>query len=421
MPHPLSGGSLGWKCPRARDILDVSALANFSTSNAHYSTVDLLGQSSAMSTLEIVDDLVSQERYETEWWYYHGYLNADERQFAFHVAFFRRSTDDVRIGSVFPLRWLAGQTRFSHFGLTDITQRRFWYGHQRSMFNHGGTRRDRYHVWIRDWSMEANDEGHRVSVALDDFVVNLRLSPSKPAVAHRVVCGLCDGPELPARYWSYPRMETRGRLIVDGRSMDVSGTAWMDRAYGRLSIARRDVDLEGWDWFGIQLDDGRDLMLHRLRKVGGADAGPAFATLIGQDSEVEYLQDSEVSIAPQAYWTSRRTGVRYPVAWNIRAPERRINLTVTPVLCNQELDTRGTTCLAYWEGPSNVVGTVDDGAVGGRCFVELVGYDRRRRLPGCFDFHSANLSWLGLLNNEFRFWGSRGGNLAIEEESEGAR
>jgi len=374
-----------------------------------------------MSTLEIVDDLVSQERYETEWWYYHGYLNAAERQYSFHVAFFRRSTDDVRIGSVFPLRWLAGQTRFSHFGLTDITDRRFRYGHQRSMFNHGGTRRDRYHVWIRDWSMEANDAGHRVAVAIDDLALDLQLSPIKPAVVHRAVCGLCDGPGLPARYWSYPRMEAQGRLTVDGRSMDVSGTAWMDRAYGRLSITRSDVDLEGWDWFGIQLDDGRDLMLHRLRKFGGADAGPAFATLIGEDGEVEYLQDSAVTIAPQAYWTSRRTGVRYPVAWNIRAPERRIDLTVTPVLRNQELDTRGTTCMAYWEGPSDVVGTVDDGAVGGRCFLELVGYDRRRRLAGCFDFRSANLSWLGLLNNEFRFWGSRGGNLASEEESEGTR
>jgi predicted secreted hydrolase len=374
-----------------------------------------------MSTVEIVEDLVSQERYETEWWYYHGYLRADEREFAFHVAFFRSSTEDVRIGSVFPLRWLAGQTRFSHFGLTDITRRRFRYGHQRSMFNHGGTRRDRYHVWIRDWAVEANDEGHRVSVTLDDLVVDLRLSPIKPAVAHRVVCGLCDGPGLPARYWSYPRMEAHGRLTADGRSADVSGTAWMDRAYGRLSIGRSDIDVEGWDWFGIQLDDGRDLMLHRPCEVGGTDAGPACATLIGENNEVEYLQDSDVSLVPQSYWTSRRTGVRYPVAWNIRAPKRGINLTVTPILRNQELDTRGTTCLAYWEGPSEVVGTMEDSAVGGRCFMELVGYDRRRRLPGCYDFRSANLSWLGFLNNEIRFWGSRGGTVAIEEEWEGAR
>lgn len=171
----------------------------------------------------------------------------------------------------------------------------------------------------------------------------------------------------------------------------------------------------------MQLDDGRDLMLHRLRSVGGADAGAAYATLISEDGDVEYLQESEVSITPQSYWTSHRTGVRYPAVWNIRAPQRQINLTVTPVLHNQELDTRGTTCLTYWEGPSDVVGVFGDGAVAGRCFVELVGYDRRLRLPGCFDFGSANLSWLGLLNNEFRFWGSRGGRLTIDEGPEGAR
>lgn len=403
------GGRQGWSPPTADDIVDFPR-GDF-----------ILGDPSpapsrfvSMSILEIADDLASQEEYETEWWYYHGYLNSGESQYPFHVAFFRRRTDDVRIGSLLPLSWFGRQARFAHFGLTDLVGRRFWYGHQRSMFNHGGMLRDRYRVWIGNWSLEAIEAGHRVSVSIDGAAIDLLLSPLKPAVVHQTACGLCDSPGLPARYWSYTRMEAMGRLTVDGRSVEVTGTAWMDRAYGRLAITGPGAGIEGWDWFGIQLDDGRELMLHRFREFGGASEGSAFATLINGDGDLDYLPQTKLLIAPTSYWTSPRTGVRYPTHWKVRASDRGIELTITPFLRIHELDTRGTTCLTYWEGPSDVVGTIDGSAVSGRCFIELVGYDRRQAPQGCFDFTSVNLSWLDLLSSEFRFWRSRAGTLTID-------
>ena len=368
-----------------------------------------------MPSVELSADLVSRVEYETEWWYYYGYLEAGTRRFAFHLAFFRRRTDDVWIGSVFPLRWLGKHVRFAHFGLTDFTRRRFRYGHQRSMFNHGGTSADRFHVWIRDWSISAAGTDHRLRAALDDAAIDLQLSPLKAAVFHRPPFGFLDGPNLPARYWSCPRLSVAGQVTVEGQVVDVVGTAWMDRAYGRLALSHEASRAEGWDWFGIQLDDGRELMFHRQRAFGDpADEVPVHATLIDGDGRAEYLKSSDLTARARSYWTSPRTAVRYPISWMIAAPAHGIDLTIEPRLRNHELDTRGSTCLMYWEGPGEVVGTVNDRAVTGRGFVELVGYDRRSVPTGCFDFQSGNLSLLGVLNNERWYRASRDGVLEAD-------
>jgi predicted secreted hydrolase len=368
-----------------------------------------------MLCTEIDATLGARNDYETEWWYYHGYLQAGEKRFAFHFAYFRRRTNDVWIGSLLPLRWLGKHARFAHFGLTDFEGRRFWYGHQRSIFNHSGTLSNKYQAWIHEWSIGASGTTHYLRAALKDVGLHLQFSPLKPPANHQHACGLSDEPERPACYWSYPRMEIKGSLTVEGETVDVSGTAWMDRAYGRLALNRVDGHVEGWDWFGIQLDDGRELMLYEQPGVNNAMKRSIHATLVDDTGKAEYLNTSDFAFCPQSYWTSPHTGLKYPSSWKISSQSRELSLFIQPWLRIQELDTRGSTCLMYWEGPVEVEGTLDGRVAKGRGFVELVGYDRRHVRWGRYDFGRKNLSWFGLLKNEYWFRQSRKGIMETDE------
>ena len=53
----------------------------------------------------------------------------------------------------------------------------------------------------------------------------------------------------------------------------------------------------------------------------------------------------------------------------------RLQLTIRSVLDDQELDTKSSTGLIYWEGAQTVEGTLDGRPVRGQGYVELVGYD----------------------------------------------
>jgi predicted secreted hydrolase len=66
--------------------------------------------------------------------------------------------------------------------------------------------------------------------------------------------------------------------------------------------------------------------------------------------------------------------VRYPSGWRVRVPGLALELDVRPVLADQELS--GTP--RYWEGAVDVSGTRAGQGIGGRGYVELVGYPQER-------------------------------------------
>ena len=76
-------------------------------------------------------------------------------------------------------------------------------------------------------------------------------------------------------------------------------------------------------------------------------------------------------------WTSPRTGVTYPSGWRVTLPDRGLTLTWTPVIPDQELDTRRSTANIYWEGEVTIAGTRNGTPIGGEGYVELTGYDQK--------------------------------------------
>jgi predicted secreted hydrolase len=147
----------------------------------------------------------------------------------------------------------------------------------------------------------------------------------------------------------------------------VEGTSWLDREWGTSALGKEQA---GWDWFALQLSDGRDLMFYRLRRTGGGADPYSAGTLVLQDGSGKALSLEDVRIDALDYWTSPESGARYPSRWRLRLPSEGLELEIVPLLADQEL----RTSVRYWEGAVSVRGTAHGKAIGGGGYVELTGY-----------------------------------------------
>jgi predicted secreted hydrolase len=168
-------------------------------------------------------------------------------------------------------------------------------------------------------------------------------------------------------YYSFTRMPARGVVRLGRETLEVSGEAWMDREWSTSALP---PGVEGWDWFALQLDDGRELMFYLLRRRDGAIDPFSAGTLVAADGTARALEPGDVRVETLAHWTSPRSGVRYPARWRLSVPSADMRLEIEPRLAEQELIV-GT---RYWEGAVAVAGSAAGRPLAGQGYVELVGY-----------------------------------------------
>jgi predicted secreted hydrolase len=164
-------------------------------------------------------------------------------------------------------------------------------------------------------------------------------------------------------------MPAAGTLTLDGEPVRVEGSAWFDHQWGDFIS----VGGGGWDWFAANLDDGTDLTLSLVRAADGSYP-LVYGTWVDPDGRTEHLGPDAFSVESTGSWTSPTTGASYPSGWRVSVPGKGLELTLTPTLDDQELDTRATTGVVYWEGSQLVSGTRDGLLIGGEGYVELTGY-----------------------------------------------
>jgi predicted secreted hydrolase len=157
-------------------------------------------------------------------------------------------------------------------------------------------------------------------------------------------------------------MMTEGTLTVGDREFNVQGSSWFDHEWGTSALG---PEATGWDWFGLQLEDGRELMLFHIRTSDGGIAQTSGGTLVEADGTHRWLNADEFTIEPITTWTSSITDTTYPSGWKISIPEEGLELVVEPLVKDQEMRLN----LEYWEGAVQVSGTVN-----GQGYVELTGY-----------------------------------------------
>jgi predicted secreted hydrolase len=306
--------------------------------------------------------------YQTEWWYYTGNLDADSgRRLGFQLTFFRRGLSPGAPPAGAGLR--TNQIYFAHFALTDATRsshiasERF----SRGAAGLAGATGAPYRVWLEGWEAVAIDDAAerlRVRAASEGASLDLELAAMKPAVGHgdRGLSPKSEAPGNASYYVSLTRMRATGSVTSGGEELTVEGLAWFDHEWSTSALGEGAV---GWDWFSLQLDDGRELMYFQIRRRDGSVEPVSGGTLVGAAGETQRLALGEVEIEVQRTWTSPRSGAAYPARWRLAAPRHGLELEVRPLVADQEMDTS----FVYWEGAVSV-----SGSARGRGYVELTGY-----------------------------------------------
>ncbi len=301
-----------------------------------------------------------------EWWYWTGHLAGPAgRAYGFQLTFFRLR--DVHL---------------AHFAWSDLGSGKFTFEEKTHLALPGiaGASAERLDTFNEDWSAREESGVQKLSARTAEGLLNLRLAAAKPPVLHGEggISRKGPGPDEYSHYVSIPRLAVTGTLDRKGRTENLAGTAWFDHEWGPGGLP---AGAAGWDWFALQLSDGSELMLYRMRLSGGAASPFSAGTFIPAAGPPQPIAWKDVLLAPKTTWTSPRSKAVYPAAWSLAVAPLSLDLTISPLLSDQELVTAQSTGVTYWEGACRVEGTKGGRSIGGRAYVEMTGY-AGRDVPG---------------------------------------
>lgn len=333
----------------------------------------------------------AHEGYRTEWWYFTGHLQSEDdpdRRFGYQFTFFRIGvlTEPPDLDS----RWASSSIVMGHAAITDVELGEhvfaevFYrempllaqfstvsdYPEPRIGWSRGPAGTEA--LWTLDWNGSAFDLAARDRRQQMGF--RLETKPLKPLVFQgpNGFSRKASEGHAASQYYSFTRLSTTGEIELGGERFRVRGESWMDKELSSSHLAENQV---GWDWFSLQLDDGRELMLYVMREADGS-ADFASGTLVGSEGDAVYLRRDDFDVDALDHWTSPVTGARYPSQWRIRLPIFELDLEVSSLAADQENRSRLPGGVYYWEGAVEV-----SGSVSGRGFVELTGYGEGSRPP----------------------------------------
>ena len=304
-----------------------------------------------------------------EWWYYNGHLEGGNgSEYSFHFVIFQTQSDD---GS--------DRFEFGQAGITDVDvgahvhMRSDAVGSLASPENSDDSAL--LSLELGEFALSISPEGVHELTAHDQSTrssLTMHLQPSEVVMLHEGI-GWMDWPFGWTYYYSYPRMEAHGQVVLDGEEVDVAGRVWFDHQWGDFFVVGKPA---GWQWFAIHLDDGRSLMIAEVRG-GDSDVIGVDGTLVEESFGTRVLdpQTDGISLDVLEYWTSPHTGGVYPARWRIKVDSIELDVLISPSIADQEIPAMpyGNKAAAYWEGRAEVVDPASNERVG-LAFVELSGY-----------------------------------------------
>jgi predicted secreted hydrolase len=336
-------------------------------------------------------DFGAHPQQQIEWWYATGHLvespglpadstsPAGAPEFGFQITFFRRRT---RVDPAHPSRFAARQLLFAHAAVTDLRRRRLRHDQRSARTGFGLAEFDTAdtRLELRDWSLVRSGpvERSRYLAQLHSpavgFGFRLDLQATQAVLLQGDAGWSRKGPQpdQASHYYSQPQLAVQGSLQLDSREFTVRGLAWLDHEWSDSAL---DAQAVGWDWIGMNLDDGSALTAFRLRR---ADHTTLYAggSLRRLDGAQRTFEAHEVRFVPARHWTSPHSAARYPVQWSVETPGGRFD--VRALLDDQELDSRATTGAVYWEGLSELLDA--SGRRIGLGYLEMTGYAGALRL-----------------------------------------
>lgn len=313
-----------------------------------------------------------------EWWYLTGWLQPARggALLGFQLTFFRARTG---LAETLPGRLAPRQLLFAHAAVTDLARGRHhhaehlarwngqWHDDPSAVHQASLTQRD---VRLGPWRLDAR----QAQVRAAGLELALQLSPTQAVLLQgdRGYSRKGPGPTQASHYYSEPQIAVQGQLVFDGLRSGGSGRAWLDHEWSDEILHPEAV---GWDWIGMNLDDGRALTAFRLRRADGSVLW-AGGSVRAPGAAVRDFSPQEVGFEPGRSWTSPATQATYPVAWTVRTPAGTFG--VRSLLDAQEVDARRSTGTVYWEGLSELLDA--QGRRAGLGYLEMTGYAGRLRL-----------------------------------------
>jgi predicted secreted hydrolase len=320
-------------------------------------------------------DYFNHEDYQTEWWYYTGNVKAaDGHRFGFELTFFRQGVS--RAASSNP--WFVHDLWMAHIALSDITGQRFYSEERLNRSGPGvaGVDAQAGLVWNGNWHAHISEQSEELRGVADKFSLALQLRPVKPPVIQGQdgVSRKAEGAGHASHYFSLSRLSTTGSIALNGKTYQVEGTSWIDHEFFTGSMAENET---GWDWLSVQLADGAELMLYRLRHKDGSIDPSSSGSYVDASGKSQFLSAGDFTMTPTAdttaeTWTSPATKATYPVRWHVSIPRLNLQLDVTTPLRSQELASKLGT--SYWEGAIDVVGARSQSPLRGVGYLEMTGY-----------------------------------------------
>jgi predicted secreted hydrolase len=338
--------------------------------------------------------------FRTEWWYVTGWLKtADGDDVGFQVTFFRSR---LPIDDADPSRFAPRQMLFAHAALADPKVGHLLHDERIARAGFGIAEASDHDaaVTLEGWRFlrvpapvassadqpsaepRADALHFRTQVDGDRFAVDLDLQATGTPLAEGADASRPGysqkgpSPRDASRYYSVPQLRVTGTISRGDarhrRTIAVTGTAWLDREW---SSAYLDPRASGWDWVGLNLDDGGALMAFRMRDRSGEPLW-AGGTRRYPDGHVERYGPADIRFTTDRTWTSPTSHATWPVAQTIALSRAGSTTTITlePLMDDQELDSRASTGTIYWEGAVRVHDREANGPVIGKGYLELTGY-----------------------------------------------
>jgi predicted secreted hydrolase len=310
--------------------------------------------------------------FKTEWWYFTGNLHdPNGRAFGYQLTFFRTAYSPTATSR--PSAWGMNDLYFAHAAISDLSGKNFLFKDrlQRGRPGLAMASDQSLDVILQDWTIHSTPNGIRLSANDEGFNIALTCRDGRGPILQGAggVNAKGQGLGQASYYYSMTRLKTHGSLQISGKTYTVDGQSWMDHEFSSNALSPRQI---GWDWLGLTLDDGTDLMIYRLRNAsGGADY--LSGTLISTDARPRYLQAADLKLTGTNPWKSPATGGAYPQVWKLEIAGRE-PLSIQSLLPNQELVTPGSTDVNYFEGAVDVLDS--GGQHAGQGYLEMTGYSK---------------------------------------------
>jgi len=306
----------------------------------------------------------SHPEFRTEWWYVTGHLDAtDGHRFGFQVTFFRQARRED--GKTLHLH-------LAHAALLDAKTGRFLHEERLNRAGWDATSSETtLAVQNGNWSLKLDESTQHLHIAAtvkNEVLLQLELEPVKPLVVFGKDGVSRKGASASAasHYLTWSRLKTNGTVKLGAVEHTVTGEAWMDHEFSSSQLEEGQV---GWDWAALQLKDGREIMVYRMRRQDGTPDPASTLVVIERDGKVRHLASDAFTWEVLGKWKSPRSGAMYPNHVRLRFENESVEFK--PLAADQEQD-GGITRLPYWEGACDVIDS--HGQIIGRAFLELAGY-----------------------------------------------